>query len=243
MRNLARRAGVQSPSYFNLVVKGQRKLSVDYAYRFAQGLELDDYQTRCLVLAADLEQTTDEARRQKLLSEMEALRKRATRSQKMTVSHVEILSDLVSLKLYLLAQSKKFRLEHRWLLRKFGGELKGADLERRIETLFASGLWSMENNKVRTCAPVLKTGSYLREQSLRRTHENILENAKRSLLRSEEHRVHGGRTFLFNPAQLKKIERRIEEFRQELEHEFEDLQATEVFQLHVSFFELFPEGK
>jgi len=238
-RFFARKAGVSSPSYFNLVIKGERTLSIEYADKFAKGLSLNADEKKCLKTALRLEKEKSPTEREKLLYDLERLKKKIRETCVISNSHVEILSDLINLKLYLLAQSHQFQFNARWILAHFNRQIGAEELEQRINLLINSGLWKISEGNVQTLAPIIKTGDYLLEKSLMQTHFNLLEFQKKQLKeKNAQERIFGGRTFLVDRSNISRIEKRINQFKEELECEFEDLNATSVYQLHVSFFEL-----
>ena len=242
VRAFSKRAGIKSPSYFQMVVTGKRQLSVGYAEKFAHGLKLSPWESACLVTCVALESCEQPRHRDALGAKLEALKKQGAAETQMSPNHVAILADPVNLKLYLLAQAKSFSLKTPWLSRQFGRRLTNEDLEQRVAQLFDSGLWQMIAEKVTTVAPAIKTGHQHGEGDLHRTHENLLEAAKAAVM-SQAHtsRVMGGRTFLFSKNNIAAVQERIDEFKRSLEAEFEDLDATDVYQLQVSFFELEPK--
>lgn len=241
-RYFAKKAGIGSPSYFHLVVSGRRRLSIDYAERFATGLDLDPLQTKCLLTSVALETCRDNKRRATLLRNLETLRKRSSRSQNVSPSHVHILSDPINLKLYLLAQSRAFQMTPGWLRRQLPRGEKDSSVRERIALLLDSGLWVREGDMVRTMAPTIRTGDSLDGAGLTKMHENLLSAASRALTeQNSDRRIVGSRTFLCDPALIKRVQERIEAFKQDIEAEFEYLEGTQVYQLHLSFFELEPK--
>jgi uncharacterized protein (TIGR02147 family) len=240
-RNFARRAGIGSPSYFQLVVDGRRRVSREYAERFAIGLQLDAHQTQCLLASIELESCPAGKRRDQLVRKLESLRKRGLRSRRMLPSHVRILSDPVNLKLYLLAQSRQFALDVSWLRRHLSMEVSDQSIGERIALLFDSGLWVRDGSAVKTIAPTVRTGDQVEGIDLRRMHENLLQAARIALVsQPADRRIVGSRTFLFDPKRLAQAQERIELFKQEMEAEFECLDGAQVYELHVSLFELEP---
>lgn len=239
-RFFARKAEIASTSYFRMVVKGERKLSPEYAQKFAKGLSLSATETKLLLKMVTLEQTEDPSSREKLLKEIQKLvRINRTSAHTMNASHVEVLSDLINLKLYLLPQSKKFKIDPHWIEKRFQGQLSLKEVEERISLLLKVGLWKIQDGKIQTLAPVLRTGNCLEESYLAETHVRLLQAAQKSI-RSQPHqnRILGGRTFLFDKGRMAEVSKKIEEFKSELEAEFEDLNSENVYELHISFFEL-----
>lgn len=239
-RYFARKAGIASISYFRMVVTGERRLSAEYAKKIAKGLSLSQDETKFLLKSVELDNTHDPALKDKLASEIQILIRHLSKNiQTLNASHVEILSDLINLKLYLLAQNHQFKADSRWIEKRFKNELSLDEIEKRMGVLLHSGLWKLESGKVKILAPVVRTGDFLEEKHLAKTHLNILTAAQKAInIQSSHRRIFGGRTFLFDKKKMKEVSKRIEEFKSQLEAEFEDLEAEEVYELHISFFEL-----
>ncbi len=241
-RWLARKSGLRSPSYFQLVIEGERQPSAEALAKFALGLGLSKYETECLVTAGTLEAETDPATRRRLADKLARLAARPAAAPEMAARHVAILAEPLNLKLYLLAQHTGFKLEPRWLLARLP-ERAATDLEKRLALLLDSGLWLRTKRGVQTLAPTIRTGDALAARDLERTHENLLAAASRAVTtQAAGRRIVGGRTFLFDPRRMAEVEARIEAFKQELEAEFETLASDRVYQLHLSFFELEPHA-
>lgn len=238
-RFFAKKAGISSFSYFRMVTSGQRKLSPLYAQKFAKGLSLSNTETKYLLKMVELEHNADQVTRQKILRDLAAFKRRFAPEELLISNHVEILSDLSNLKIYLLSQSTTFQNKPQWIHRKLKGTLPLSEVENRIKKLVTSGLWKNENGKVQALAPVVRTGDSLNEIHLAQTHSNILDAAKASIkTQSASQRVLGARTFLFDKKRIKEVAARIEEFKADLESEFEDLNSEDVYELQLSFFEL-----
>jgi hypothetical protein len=154
--------------------------------------------------------------------------------------HVRVLSDLVNLKLYLLAQCQTFSSRPEWLLARLPATETADSVARRIDLLLRSGLWVCQDRSIRTVAPTIDTGDGLAEEHLHQTHENLLTAAREALDAPAERRVFGGQTFLFDRRRLAAIADRVASFKQELEAEFEDLTSDHAYQVHIAFFELEP---
>lgn len=233
-RAFAKRAGLSSPAYFNMVVRGERCLTRESAIKFAAGLCLDSLEKEALLCAVDLERSEDPKERKRLLSRLESLKRRAE-MDRMNDRHLQILADPDNLKLYLLAQSTRFSLEGSWLAKKFRPSFA---LAERVSRLLETGLWRWFEGKVETVTPTITSGSLRTNISLRKTHENLLKRAEAALDRSPDERILGSRTFLVDKRRMNEIAARIEDFKQQIESEFEELDSDDVYTLHVSFYPL-----
>lgn len=232
-RGFARKAGIASPAYFNMVVSAQRQLTLDSARKVAKGLRLPLHEQECLYATVELERATEGEGRRRLFNALTRLRKR--RPRPMTADHLEILSDPANVKLYLLAQSRAFRLDASWL-EKHG--FTPPDAEVRIERFFKSGLWELDGERVVTKAPVLESGDRAAGLHLRGFHEALLALAARALDEPPDERVFGSRTLLVDPARLPAAKASIDKFRAAFDAEFDDPAADSVYALHVTFFAL-----
>jgi uncharacterized protein (TIGR02147 family) len=239
-RSFANRAGINSPSYFGLVASGRRRLSLEYAEKFAVGLGLSGLETECLKAAVALEHCRGPRKqRDLLLKRLGSLRQRVSVVPELAAHHLRILSDPLTLKLYLLAQSHKFQLNTKGLAAQLPRDLPSAAIESRVAALLDSGLWRRDGQTVRTIAPTVRTGDDRAELHLNKTHVNLLAAARKALDQDPASaRVFGGRTFLCDRVRIPEIQERIEAFKRDLEAEFETFDATSVFQLHLAFFEL-----
>lgn len=238
-RTFCRLAKVSSPSYISLVIAGKRKLSVEYAKKFAAGLSLSRFETSCLTVAVAFEHASSERERLQLAHTLRKLKAQTVPAEKMNIEHLRILSIPWMLKLYLLPQSNQFELNSRWLISQFEGVVSEQELAEAIKLMFESKLWKQDGNKISTCAPIIKSGDLTASTYLSDSHKNFLEAAKNAIdIQNSKERVFGGRTFLFDKTRLVELSERINTFKQEIEAEFEDLNSANAYQLHISFFEI-----
>lgn len=244
VRAFAADCKVNSPSYFSLVLEGKRKLSVDYARRFARGLKLTALETQCLEVAVALERAKTPREKSAMLHQLQKLESRAGAAVVVAPSHVKILSDLVNLKIYLLAQSHAFQFSNAWIARELGGIVTALQVEERVGLLLSSGLWKLAHGKIVTVAPSISTGDRLTESYLHESHLALLDASKRAVREQDAaQRIANGQTFLFDRKRLPEVEKRMEDFKRALEADFECLDAKRVYQLHMTFFEILPGDK
>lgn len=222
-----------------MVCEGQRKLTVETAERFSVALGLTSFEKDCLVTACTLERAKDAKSQQRLSTKLAKLKRQVEPDAPMNKRHVEILSDLDNLKLYLLAQSKQFKSSPNWISKNLSTNLSLNDIEHRIALLLDSGLWIKEDRTIRTMAPSIDTGDAIHREALIQTHKQIFYEAKRSLTETTtKERVIAGRTFLCDPKSIPEIKARIDAFRNDLESDFECLDSTKAYQIQLAFFEI-----
>lgn len=239
-RYFAKRAGIRSPSYFFMVVNGTRSLSRDMAIKFANGLDLDGNERDFLMLLVELEKGTSESRKYEILEELERIRQaQGAEFEQMSFDHLDILADPINMRLYTLVKSKKFKFNLPWLHKAMNKRLTNEDIEKRIETLIESGLWKIENGLVQAVTPYLTSGENLTHLALKKAHIELFDAGKRALISEKgTDRIVSGRSFLFDRSKLPEVLKAFNQFKQEIETKFTCLNSHEVFQLHMSFFEL-----
>ncbi len=241
-RYFARRAGIRSPSYFFMVVNGTRSLSRDMAIKFANGLDLDPKERDFLMLLVELDKGTSETRKYEILEELERIRQaQDAEFEMMSFDHLDILADPINMRLYTLVKSKKFKFNVNWLQKAMNNRLSNEELDKRIETLIKSGLWKIENGLVKAVAPYLASGDNLTHLALKKAHLELFEAGKKALISQKgTDRIVSGRSFLFDRAKMPEVIKAFNQFKQEIETQFTSPNSQEVFQLHMSFFELGP---
>lgn len=238
-RRLAQLAGYSSPSYFRMVITGQRALTLDAAKRFCAALKLSGIERDFLLCCVELERAHNEKERVKLIAKKDALKRASVPASQLSFSHGAILSDPVNLKLYLLAQSNEFRLDLKWIVSKFYGKLTERAIQDRVELLLKENLWKEIDGKITALAPILESGSEVSDRYLYESHTRFMKLARSALEnKNSQERVVGARTFLFDPARMSELKQRINQIKAQLEAEFECLDSSRVYQCHISFFEI-----
>ena len=238
-RAFAKKAGIKSPSFFQMISTGKRKLTIETAERFSTALGLSSFEKECLLTACAFDRAKDAKSKQRLLEKLAKLQRQVAPSTAMNRRHVEILSDPINLKLYLLGQSSAFKSSANWLRKNLPDTLSTKDVEQRIGFLLDSGLWIKSGDSIKTMAPSINSRDAVHNLELIKTHQNLLEEAKRSITNATaEERIATGQTFLFDPKRLPEIKARIDAFKSELESDFECIDSTHAFHIQLAFFEL-----
>lgn len=237
-RYLAKKAHLGSPSFFQMIVKGERRLSSTIGKRLIKAMGFSPPAAEFIQLNIEMERATKLDDRKALLKRIQSLQSRE--AQTLSPSHVQILSDPLNVKLYLLAQSVHFSFNIKTIQQLMLPQKVTADiLTKRIDLLVSSGLWVRDaDGVVRTIAPSVKTGDAQSHDYLAMFHDNLLQLARAAIDRPSEDRIYGSRTFLFDPQRLDDVKSDIEQFRQTLESKYEDLKSPRVYTLQLSFFEL-----
>lgn len=239
-RYFARRAKISSPSYFSMIISGERKLNVKFAKKIAFGLKLNERETKLLIKTAEYETCEDSNQKIRILGEVKKLTQKLELPKLMPISHVDILSRPLELGLYVLSQSNKFLYDAHWIQKQSGfDKLPKTILKKAMQVLIDTGLWQVLDSKIIVKPPNLETGSRLPTNELKLSHLRFLEIAKYCLMNiPADRRVFMGQTFLTDPKKIELVEKYLSQFKSEFESEFEDLNSSSVYQLHLAFFPL-----
>lgn len=233
-RNFAKKAGFSSSSYFHMVVSGQRNLTETSAKKISQALKLSSGESKYILKCVAYERSKSPQERLEIAAQLTRLQ--PSESKRMDHNHLLILSDPVNVKLYLLAQSTKFKINIIWISKHFE-PIQMESLPSRVKLLISSGLWQLNDGKVKKISPVLKTNDCIVNENLRLFHLALIDLAKKSVIKqTAEKRIVGARSFLINPKRMPEIAAHISDFKDMLEEKFEDLTSEEVYSIQIAFF-------
>ncbi len=237
-RYFARKTGMSSPSYFSMIISGKRKLSSKFAIKVAKALKLSEPETLLLLKAVELETSENANQKLRLINDINKLSSKIKFSQEMPENHLQILSRPLELSLYVLSQSTKFKYDAFWIHSQPGfSAFKISSLKKAMQVLVDSGLWTLDGKSIQIRPPDLETGSRQMGPALMLSHLRFLEISKSALTKkTPDQRVFLAQTFLCNPQRMTEIEKKLMQFKSELEMEFEDLNSTSVYQLNLGFY-------
>lgn len=239
-RYFCRLSGVKSPSYLGLILTRKRKLSVDYAKKFAQGLLLTANETDLLVATVTWERSAEDDK-PKYYNHLLKLKQRIKKRQQLQSSHIKILSDVLYLKLYLLAQSLNFKFDINWIYQQFPESVNKEKISQGVDLLIRADLWEYKDGKISLNSPFVDTFD-TSDDHLPKMHENIISESLIALQNhTYEDKAIEGVTFLFDKKHTNEVREKVKHFKQEIEAKYETITSSNVYQLHVSFFEIAPK--
>ena len=142
-----------------------------------------------------------------------------------------------------LMRTKDFESETNWIANRLG--LTSARVRTVIGHLIEAGMVEMKSDgSLRRISPKYRTTDDVADISLRRSHEQSLELAKRSLESDAvRERDHTWVMFAMDPKKLSMAKERIRRFQDELADLVETGDQTEVYRLSMHFFPLSTQRK
>ena len=239
-RAFSRRAGLRSSNYLSLVMKGERKLSPEMAFRFAQGFGLKkrDADYFCELVAYNQASTnTERARRYERLARFRSHREiynlSAAQAEYHSAWYIPAIRELVA--------RKDFRTDARWIARTLQPSITPAQAERALEVLLALSLVRRDRRgKLVQRDPVVSTGQGPLGHHIVAYHRAMLERAAQALddVAREEREI-SSLTLCVSHEVMLQLKERIREFRSELLNLAEQQGAPErVVQIGFALFPL-----
>jgi uncharacterized protein (TIGR02147 family) len=239
-RAFSRRAGLRSSNYLSLVMKGERSLSPEMAFRFAQGFGLKKREADyfCELVGYNQASTTAErARRYERLARFRSHRDIYTLSPAQAEYHsawyIPAVRELVA--------RADFRTDPRWIARTLQPSITPAQAERALEVLQALSLVRRDGRgKLVQQDPVVSTGQRPLGHHIVAYHRAMLERAAHALDEvAREEREISSLTLCVSHEVMLQLKERIREFRRELLHFAEQQGAPErVVQIGFALFPL-----
>jgi len=236
LRAFARRAGL-SPATASLILNGKRKISHKLALKICQALMLDPRE-RAEILKQFPTQT-------KTASETLRTDSVDTSFIKLTSDQFRVIADWYYFGILSLVKTESFKNDPKWIARRLG--IKVTEARTAIERLKRLEILAEdETGKLYRTGARYHTSDDVKDVSVRRSHFQSLELAKRSLENDPvEKRDFSSMTMAIHPERMAEAKTLIRKFSQELDALLESApdtnptaQPKDVYRLCVQLFPL-----
>lgn len=238
-RWFARKAGLSSPNFLQLVIQGKRNLSSESAQRFAEALGLDTTESRFLGDLVSFNQATTPAEKNAHYERLSSYRKhRAVRA--LELSEFEYYSRWYVPVIRELVTCDGFEESPEWIASKLIPPITPAQASQALELLLRLGfLVREEGGRLVQADPLLSTGPEVRSLAVGNFHRQMMERAAASIeLVEREWRDISALTVALGPEAFKLFKQKIVQLRSELLGlSAAEKTPTRVIQLN---FQLFP---
>jgi uncharacterized protein (TIGR02147 family) len=225
LRAFSRKVGL-NPGALSGILNGKRNVSSKLAVRIAEKLVLDPQerselfsQFRVLGYKAELNGQTEEYR-------------------VLSAAQFKIVAEWEHFAVLSLMRTKSFRSDSDWIADRLG--LTSARVRDVIQRLINTGMVELAvDGALKRASPKYRTTDDIADLSLRRSHDQSLELARRSLEHnSVSERDHTWVMFAMDPKKLSMAKEKIRRFQDELADLVEAGDQTEVYRLSMHFFPL-----
>jgi uncharacterized protein (TIGR02147 family) len=235
-RAFAKDLKITSP-FLGRVLRGERKISLENAFDMIRILKWKGVKATVFLLLVRLDNAEDETQRQELIAEI--------KDAGNEVTFRELEGDLYSFfakwyhgAIFELTKTADFRAEPKWIAKRLG--LDAVSSELAIDRLFRLGFLKDDDGKAVASHPNI-TIKDLPSAALREFHREMLSRSMQMLDEEKlENRRVSGAMFAMDSRLLGVVDRKIEEFRQELIRfiEQKSKECDSVHHLCISFLKL-----
>lgn len=180
-RLFAKRAGMKSPNYLQLVILGKRNLSLEGAARVAKAMVLKSSEAEYFQALAGRDLATSHEERlgaeRQLLVAMKKLVSKAIPNVQ-----VAVLSTWYHLVVRELVFLPDFEADGEWISQKLRGLISPEQAEESLKLLVDGGFLELRKGKYVACDPVIDTGDSLGSARILKTHIETLGAWRKILL-------------------------------------------------------------
>jgi uncharacterized protein (TIGR02147 family) len=239
-REFSRRAGLRSSNYLSLVMKGERNLSPQMAFRFAQGFGLKKRESDYFCELVGYNQASTAPERARCYERLTRFRDHRD-IYKLSGAQAEYHSAWYIPAIRELAARSDFEADPRWIARTLQPSISPAQAERALQVLQTLSLLRSDGRgRLVQQDPVVTTGMGPLGHHVVAYHRTMLERAAQALEDVDrDEREISSLTLCVSHDVMLQLKERIREFRRELLHFAEQQGAPErVVQIGFALFPL-----
>lgn len=238
LRQLARRAGFQSPATLSMLIHQKRQLTPSTAEKLAVALGLTGRRRRYLLTmarVASAKSSLDRARHTQELVELRA----SVDETEIDAKHYKFLSQWYYTCLYVLAGNKDFNDDPQYLSRRLKGLVTPQDVSIALKELCELGVLQKTGSGYRQIAPAITTKDDVRSTAIYLYHKRMNRLADQALDLPISDREFNGITVCIPANRIDEVKQKVREFRRELNEFLSQFdEPSEVFQINFQIFPL-----
>lgn len=239
-RFLARQMGLSSPSFFRMVITGQRNLSLRSLPAFMRALQLTGRAARYFEILVQFNQSESADEQRQLFMELDRLRLRVS-MKSLDREQKEYLTNPLFAIVHEMLALPGFTDDPIVLAGRMVKDTSARDVAAALQTLKNLGLIRRENGAWKQCEAVLSTAAEVAEYDVTRFHLRALGYASTALLRVEAgKREYGSVTVAMTPKRFEKIKARLKELAQDVIRDTSRDQLSKDAQIYQLNFQCFP---
>ncbi len=171
-RQFSRLAGISSPNYLQLVMNGQRNLSVKLAEKIAEVLLLSSSEKTYFISLVEIA-VADEEKQETLRNKQSATLKKLV-SKHVSQNKIRILNEWYHLVIREMTSLKDFNPSGQWISQKLRGLITAEQAEESLSIMIAAGFLKVEQNNYIQTEPNLDFGESFGETCILNIHKAML---------------------------------------------------------------------
>jgi uncharacterized protein (TIGR02147 family) len=242
LSGFSKRVGLRSPSYFTLVIDGERNLTADSAHRFAEACGLSGEAVSYFCTLVDFNQAKTARERELHYATLQGFR-RFRASHRLDAAQSAYHSEWYIPAIYELAALASFRDDPKWIAKTLLPAIAPKQASQALSVLDELGLLVRDGKgKLRQAEPLLETGDGPLGHHVVQFHRTMMQRAAEAIDRvPREEREIAALTLCLSEAKIRALKAELEAIRRDLVQRYmADPEAERVVQVN---FQLFPLSK
>ncbi|WP_408095659.1 TIGR02147 family protein [Peredibacter sp. HCB2-198] len=245
LTSFARDLGI-SKSILSRILSNERPVSVKLAMHLSAVLELEESQSKRVLLGVVQSQSKNAKITKKLKAKLEKELSDSIQNNgrpqfsTVDVEQFKAMCSWQHLAILNLIELKSFKNSPLWISKRLG--ISSTEARDAIERLFSLGLIIEENNKLIRTQKSLHVKTNRSEFAIRRFHEQMIEKAldelKNPTQERFEKRLINGITITCNEEHIPLIKQKIDQFQDEILAITSSAEVTQLYQMNMQFFPL-----
>jgi uncharacterized protein (TIGR02147 family) len=233
LRALSKKLGLQ-PSALSEILSGKRLITRRMAARVLERLCVDPA-SGARILGGLANRVSNRSTQTEHVDHKEYLQ--------LNMDHYHVISEWYYFAIISLAETRSFRDDPQWIARRLN--IKLAEASMALERLERLGLLARtKSGKLKATGQQFATSTDIANMSLRKSHNQNLELARRSLNEDAvETRDFSSMTMAIDPARLLEAKKMIKEFRRKFCTYMERGRKEEVYRICIQLFPLSRQGE
>lgn len=231
------KAGLKSPNYLFLVIKGKRNVTIRNISNFIQGLGLVNSEAKYFENLVKIEQTLDFNEKVEYFEELYNINKRNT-PWKLERDQYKILSKWYYYVVREMVLLSDFQRSPRWISEQLNYKISAEEAKDAIETLLELDLLKEEDGKLLQANPSIETSKGMLNLAIQNFH-NLMINRSLEALKEQDvkERNFTALTVAVSKEKLRLVNEKINEFKKEINDFLTiDDNQEDVYQLNIQFF-------
>ena len=238
-RFFARKAGLDSPNYYKLVMDGQRNLTHKNVKKFSKGLGLGEKESVYFENLVFFNQAKNDEEKEFYAKNLKLARSEMARGF-LSKDQYEVMSKWYPLVIKELAQMDEFFAKPKWIAARLDYRITPVQAKEAVELLERLGLIEVDakTKKINVTQQSLQTPDVTHSDAIIKYYQQMLDLAKDCLVSQDvKERCFSALTVAVNKEDLAKAFSMVHEFRNKLDTFFtKNKKYNSVYQLNMQLF-------
>lgn len=240
LNNWSKRLGYKSASSLSMVLTGERLPSEDMIERLTKDFKMTGREERYFKLLIELERK--KTKNQDINEHLKLIQKMSTEknSYSIDLQQFSVISEWYYIALKQLISTDSFVEDENWIYKRLRKKVSVGQIKKALKDLEDLEIIKRdENSRLRVVKPGLITTNDIPSSAIKKHHYGMMELAQEALMEQEvDQRQMNSTTMRIKKENLPEAKKFIFDFLKEFSSRYSELDAEDVYQMNVQFFEL-----